>query len=141
MRKMRTESLWLVWAYVIVLILFASSYMAHASIGGGLPGIYPWKTSRTDYSVTTVLTSAFTTLVTSTSIQTNSLELADSGGQAMVIAWAPTCATLSATSNAVLIPPNSSGALPLYIPPTMCVGVEAVASSPSTGELDITFFR
>lgn len=114
---------------------------AHAAAGSAGFGIYPFKTSRTDYSGTTVGTSAFVTLVTSTDVQTTEIELADTGGQTMVVAWAASCATLSASANAILIAPNVSGSRPVYIPPATCVGVKAVSAQPSTGELDITFFR
>lgn len=104
-------------------------------------GHSPTKQLRTLYSVTNVTTGAFVTLISSTPAQTNLVELTDTSGQTLLIAWAATCALLSTASNAIIIPSRATGDVAFYIPPLACLGIIALSGTASAGELDLTLLN
>ncbi len=107
------------------------SNIGHASIGR----------VRRVYSGANITAGSYVTIFSASAAQTNQIEISDSSGQTMMLAYAPTCASLASTANAVIIPANASGSLDFYIPSNACVGMIALSATASTGELNITLLN
>lgn len=108
--------------------------------GGGSTSIKGYSSvvlTRVDYASVPVLTSAFTTLIASTSDTINSLNIFDSSGQTLVIATGAAGFEVSQ----MFITPGGNGNINLLIPAGSRVSIKAVSAQANVGELDITFLK
>jgi hypothetical protein len=96
---------------------------------------------RNVYSTTPVTTSTFVTLISSTSATTNSIYTFDSSGQTLRLNYAATCGALAAGTNELYITPGGNASQPWTIPASQCVGIQAISTTASGGELDLTLFK
>lgn len=90
---------------------------------------------RLDYTSTSVTTAAFTQLVASTTSATSEIEIFDSSGQTMALAFG------AAASEVVQINifPGGQGRVVLSIPAGTRVSIKALSATASVGEIDINF--
>lgn len=91
---------------------------------------------RNDYSVTNVLTSAYVQLIASTSEEITELDIFDSSGNIMVVAFG----AVSSEVDQFYISPGGNGKLPVSIPAGTRVSVKAVSANSTVGDLIINFF-
>lgn len=104
------------------------------------------KSIRNVYSTSNVTTSAYRTLIAATASPISHMNLGDSSTQALAISWAATCGALANTANSVFIWPSTANYesvmdVDFAIPTGMCVGIEALSGTASSGELDVNFLR
>ncbi len=139
--KSLSSILWLWLAALFVLLGVATVFLPEAHAGVSNIGHASIGRVRRVYSGANITTGSYVTLFSTTAAQANQIEISDSSGATMMLAYAGTCATLASTANAVIIPPNSSGNLDFYIPSGACVGMIALSGTASTGELNITLLN
>jgi hypothetical protein len=104
------------------------------SIGGKAKANPPM---RNDYTVTSILTSAYVQVVASMASACTELEIFDSSGQTLVLAVGAAASEV----DQVIIIPGGNGRIPLAIASGARVSVKALSASASTGELDINFYN
>jgi hypothetical protein len=129
---------------------FGKRYQALAFVFAFLALSAPYKAAangyaayaiRNAYSSTNVTTSAYLTLVASTSGFITHMLDQDTGPQTMAISWAATCGALAVTANTVYAAPGGAGSIDVAIPSGWCIGIKAISANATSNELDITFFR
>jgi hypothetical protein len=98
-------------------------------------------TTRNVYSSTNVTTSAYVTLIASTTSPTTKLNVFDSSGQTLYLSYAATCGALSSTVNTIIIPPGGMGDMDWAIPSGQCLGIIAISANATAGEFDATFLQ
>ena len=91
---------------------------------------------RNDYSVTNVLTSAYVELVASTSEEITELDIFDSSGNILVVAFG----AASSEVDQFYIYPGGNGKLPVTIAAGTRVSVKSVNANSVVGDLVINFF-
>jgi hypothetical protein len=100
-------------------------------------GKVPFLSFRKDYSVTPVTTGSYSQLVASTSVASSSIEIFDSSGQPLYLAFGGSGSEV----NKVLDYPGGNGLIPLLIPAGTRLSIIAVTATASSGELDINFYQ
>lgn len=104
------------------------------------PGRGVLSTFTHSYSSSNLSTSAFTTIISSTSSTVNVTDIFDNSGGIWYLAYAATCGALSNGTNAVIIGPGGGGK-DLQIPSGNCVGFEALGSNITSGNVYMTFYK
>jgi len=92
------------------------------------------------YSSSNLLTSAFTTIISSTGSNINWIDIFDSSGLDYYVAYAATCGALSNSSNAIIVSAGGGGK-GFFIPSGNCVGFEAKTSTINSGSVNMTFYK
>lgn len=107
---------------------------------GYLSGEAVLSTFTQSYSSSNLSTSAFTTIISSTSAAINEEDIFDNSGGLWYLAYASTCGALSNTSNAIIVGPGGGGKN-FLIPSGNCVGFEAIGTSITSGNVYMTFYK
>jgi hypothetical protein len=92
---------------------------------------------RNAYGSVNVTTAAYVQLVASTTLPTSSMEIFDSSGQTLKIAF-------GSAGNEVdqfQITPGGNERIPVLIPVGTRVSIKAISANATTGELDINFYN
>jgi hypothetical protein len=92
------------------------------------------------YSSSNLSTSAFTTIISSTSATINEIGIFDKSGGMYYLAYASACGSLSTSSNAIIINPGG-GSFDFQIPSGNCVGFEAIGSAITSNNAYMTFYK
>jgi hypothetical protein len=115
---------------------------AIGSVGGALKvtsvalGNTPSQFVRNDYTVTAVTTAAFTQLIASTTQATSVLEIFDSSGQTLELAFGASGFEVPQ----FLIFPGGNGRVTCNIPAATRVSIKAVSANASVGEIDLNLY-
>lgn len=99
-------------------------------------GRSPSALSRINYTSTPVSTSAYTQVLASTTAIIREVEIFDSSGQSLVLAFG----AASSEVDQVYVFPGGNGRIPLYIPGGTRVSIKAVSAAASSGELLVNFY-
>lgn len=105
--------------------------------GGSSTGRTPVTFVRNVYSSTNVTTGAYVQLVASLSAAANELQIFDSSGQTLVIAYGGAGSEV----DKFIIPPGGNGTVSVAIPISTRVSVKALSATASSGELDVSFLN
>lgn len=105
--------------------------------GGGSAGTFI-ASARVVYSSTNVTTSAYTTLISSTTAAIDAVDDFDSSGQTLRLGWGASC---GAIVDGPLIYPGGFGLRALSIPQGSCVGIKAISATANSGEADFNFMQ
>lgn len=92
---------------------------------------------RNDYSSVNVTTSAYTTLIASTTNETNHIYVFDSSGQTLFLATGAAASEV----NKYYIVPGGNGLIDLNISAGTRISVKAVSASATAGELSLTLLQ
>lgn len=92
--------------------------------------------ARSDYSTTSVTTSAYVELIASTSAASSQLEIFDSSGQTLVLAFGGAGSEV----DKIYITPGGNGIVPLTIPSGTRLSIKAVSATASEGEITINLY-
>lgn len=116
-------------------------------VGGTIPvsgtftasvyGQTPANHARNDYTVTPVTSSAYVQLLGSTSAVINAIEIFDSSGQTLVLAFG----AMGSEVDQIYIIPGGNGRIPLSIPSGTRVSIKAVTATASAGYIDANFYN
>ena len=104
-----------------------------ATVSGQIPSGH----ARNDYSVTSVTTSAYTQLFASTAAVINAIEIFDSSGQTLALAFG----TPGSEVDQLYIIPGGNGRIPLSIPLGTRVSIKAVTATASAGYIDVNLYN
>lgn len=91
---------------------------------------------RNAYATTSVTTAAYVQLVASTTIAATEIEIFDSSGQTLVLAFGAAAAEI----DQIYIFPGGNGKVTLAVPAATRVSVKAVSATASVGELLVNFY-
>ena len=91
---------------------------------------------RNDYTSTSVTTAAYVQLVASTGSAVNKIEIFDSSGETLKIAFGAAASEV----DQFLVFPGGQGAININIPASTRVSIKAVSNTASVGEIDINFY-
>lgn len=92
---------------------------------------------RNDYLTNPVTTGAYVTLVASTSAAVNQMELFDSSGRTLQLAFgAP-----GSEVNQALVYPGGNGSIPLLAPAGTRISIRAVSGNATSGELNLNLYE
>lgn len=91
---------------------------------------------RNDYTSVNVTTAAYVQLVASTAGMINLLDIFDSSGQTLVLAFGAAASEVDQFN----IYPGGNGKVPITIPAATRISIKAVSATASTGEIDINCF-
>ena len=105
--------------------------------GGSSAGRVPLAHVRNNYASVSVTTAAYVQLVASTSGIVNEIEIFDSSGQTLVLAFGAAASEV----DKVYITPGGNGRIPLLIPASTRVSIKAVSANATVGEIDINFYQ
>ena len=86
---------------------------------------------RNDYSSTAVTTAAYIQVLASTSAEANKIEIFDSSGQTLVLAFG----AVGVEVDQIYIIPGGNGQVALHIPASTRLSVKAVSANATSGEL------
>ena len=100
-------------------------------------GNVPYNLVRNVYSSTNVTTAAYVQLVASTSEVTNAVEIFDSSGQTLAIAFGGSGSEV----NQFYVYPGGNGRIPCLIPTGTRVSIIAISANATAGEIDINFYN
>jgi hypothetical protein len=105
-------------------------------VSSSSPGNTPLQFVRNDYSSVNVTTAAYVQLIASTSGITNVIEVFDSSGQTLVIAFGAPAAEV----DKFLVFPGGNGRITCAIPAATRVSIKAVSATANVGEIDINLY-
>jgi hypothetical protein len=88
------------------------------------------------YATTAITTGAYVQLVAATTVQSNEIEIFDSSGQALYLAFG----AASAEINQMIIYPGGNGRVRLAVPAGVRVSAKAITGTASSGFLTISFY-
>jgi len=100
-------------------------------------GRTPVEFERHDYSSTTVTTAAYTELIASTSGAANIMEIFDSSGQTLVIAFG----AAASESDQFLVFPGGNGKVEVAIPAATRISIKAISANADAGEISINLYN
>lgn len=92
--------------------------------------------ARNDYSTTSVTTGAYVQLIASTSSAAKQLEIFDSSGQTLVLAFGGSGSEV----DKIYITPGGNGIVPLSIPSGTRLSIKAVSANATEGEIVINLY-
>lgn len=99
-------------------------------------GKIPFTLVRNNYVTNPVSMAAYTQLVAGTSEPTTALDIFDSSGSTLALAYG----AAGVEVNKIYIYPGGNGLVPVSIPQNTRVSVIAISPTASSGELDINFY-
>lgn len=118
----------------------ASMSVALASDQSSIPvasyGNTPLQFVRNDYSSVNVTTSAYTQLIASTSGITNVLEIFDSSGQTLKIAFGAAASEV----DKFIVVPGGNGRMTVNIPAGTRISIKALSGNATSGEIDLNLY-
>lgn len=106
------------------------------NISGTISGRSAVTHVRNDYSSVNVTTAAYVQLIASTGATINEIEIFDSSGQTLVLAFGAAASEV----DQVYITPGGNGRIPLAIPASTRVSIKAVSATANTGEISANFY-
>lgn len=92
--------------------------------------------TRNDYLITPVTTAAYVQLIASTSALARIVEIFDSSGQTMVIAFGAAASEI----DQFLVFPGGNGRITINVPAATRVSIKAVSANATVGEIDINLY-
>ena len=114
-------------------VVLASNQSAIAvANGGNVPNGFV----RNVYSTTNVTTSAYTQLIASTSGITNVMEIFDSSGQTLKIAFGASGSEV----DQFIVTPGGNGRITIFIAAGTRISIKALSATASAGEVDINLY-
>lgn len=92
--------------------------------------------NRLDYSVTSVTTGAYQTLISSTPSNANMIEIFDSSGQTMQIAFGG----IGSEVVQAIVTPGGNGQVMLFVPSSTRISIKAITGTANAGENDLNLY-
>lgn len=114
-------------------VVLASDQTSVPVTQGGLSSV---GLARNNYSTTSVTTGAYVQLVASTSAAVSQLEIFDSSGQTLVLAFGGSGSEV----DKIYITPGGNGIVPLAIPSGTRLSIKAVSANATEGEISINLY-
>lgn len=93
--------------------------------------------ARINYTITNVSTSAYTQLEASVASLTNEIEIFDSSGQTLALAFG----AAGAEVNQIYITPGGNGRIPLKIIAGTRLSIKAISNNVNVGEINVNFYN
>lgn len=110
--------------------------LTNATVSTAAAGLAPVDKARKDYSSGTVTTAAYTTLIASTAAAATRIEIFDSSGETLLLAFGAAASEV----DKIYILPGGNGSILLTIPVGTRLSIKAVSANASTGELTVNLY-
>jgi hypothetical protein len=112
----------------------------NVTVVSAIPGRSTYGVFLQSYPSSNLSTSAFTTIISSTTQAINEESIFDNSGGIYYLSYASGCGSLSSTANSVIIGPGGGG-IDFQIAASSCVGFMAIGQTISTGSVYMTFLK